>query len=101
MQNQTQDPALWFMNTRVKIVVPASTGDDRISVLKHWAPFQDSPPLHIHDSEDEVFHVLSGRIRFSVDGRPVILNAGDILMAPKGIPTAISLNRKRGRSGSP
>jgi len=86
MQNQTQDPALWFLNTRVKIVVPSSTGADGISVLKHWAPFQDSPPLHIHDTEDEVFHVLSGRIRFSVDGKPVILSAGDILMAPKGIP---------------
>lgn len=96
MQNQTQDPALWFMNTRVKIVVPASTGDDRISVLKHWAPFQDSPPLHIHDSEDEVFHVLSGRIRFSVDGKPVILNAGDILMAPKGIPHSYIVESQEG-----
>ena len=96
MQNQTQDPALWFMNTRVKIVVPASIGDDRISVLKHWAPFQDSPPLHIHDSEDEVFHVLSGRIRFSVDDRSVILEAGDILMAPKGIPHSYIVESQEG-----
>lgn len=78
--------ALWFMNTRVQIVVPSSSGSDNLSVIKHWAPFGDSPPLHVHDTEDEVFHVLEGLVRFSVGGELVDLRAGETLMAPKGVP---------------
>lgn len=78
--------ALWFMNTRVSIVVPSSSGSDNLSVIKHWAPFGDSPPLHVHDTEDEVFHVLAGRVRFSIDGELADLRAGQTLLAPKGVP---------------
>lgn len=78
--------ALWFLNTRVEIVVAAAAGQDRMSVLRHRAPRGDSPPLHIHDTEDEVFHVLEGRIRFEVEGQAVEIGPGDTLMAPKGRP---------------
>ncbi len=77
---------LWFLNTRIRIVVPAATGSDGLSVLSHHAPWGDSPPLHIHDTEDEVFHVLEGRIRFVVDGKPFEIGAGDTILAPKGVP---------------
>lgn len=80
------ETALWFLNTRVRIVVPSSSGSDNLSVIKHWAPFGDSPPLHVHDTEDEVFHVLEGRVRFVVDGEMVDLAAGQTLMAAKGVP---------------
>lgn len=79
------DTALWFLNTRVRIVVPAASGSDGLSVIKHWAPYGDSPPLHIHDTEDEVFHVLEGRVRFLVGGHVALLDAGQTIMAPKGI----------------
>lgn len=80
------ETALWFLNTRVKIVVPAKSGADRLSVIRHWAPYGDSPPLHIHDTEDEVFHVLEGRVRFSVGGKPVEVVAGQTVIAPQGVP---------------
>lgn len=82
----TSNSAVWFLNTRVRIVVPAGSGDDKLSVLKHWAPFGDSPPLHIHDTEDEVFHVLDGTVRFSINGNSVVVEAGDTIFAPKGQP---------------
>ena len=82
----TSETALWFMDTRVSIVVPAASGEDRLSVIKHWAPYGNSPPLHIHDTEDEVFHVLEGQVQFNVDGATVTVTAGQTIMAPKGIP---------------
>lgn len=78
------DPALWFLNTRVRIVIPAMTGSDGLSVLRHWAPYGDSPPLHIHDTEDEVFHLLEGSIRFQIDAETIELTAGRTILAPKG-----------------
>lgn len=42
--------------------------------------------MHVHDTEDEVFHVLEGKVRFSVAGAMVEVGPGQTIMAPKGIP---------------
>jgi quercetin dioxygenase-like cupin family protein len=77
---------LWFGNTLVDIVIPSATGGDGICVIEHRAPHGDSPPLHIHHNEDELFHLISGRLRLRVEGRDQIATPGMTLLAPKGIP---------------
>lgn len=44
------------------------------------------PPLHVHEREDEVFHIVEGRLSLFLPGEQVELNAGDTLRAPRGIP---------------
>ncbi|MCB1498949.1 MAG: cupin domain-containing protein [Bauldia sp.] len=88
--------ALWFLNTRVNIVVPAAAGEDRLSVLQHRAPFGDSPPLHIHHTEDEVFRVLEGRFRFRIADQEYEVEAGQTLMAPKKVPHQYCVESKEG-----
>jgi len=77
---------LWFLNTWVTVRVSHATGQDKISILEHRAPHGDSPPLHIHHTEDEIFHVLGGAFFFKVGDQEHRLGAGDMLLAPKGIP---------------
>lgn len=77
---------LWFLNTYVTIRVSEVDNRDAISILEHHAPYNDSPPLHIHRNEDEVFHILDGEFRFVVDGQEHRRKAGDILLIPKGTP---------------
>lgn len=77
---------LWFLNTWVTVRVSGAAGQDRISILEHRAPHGDSPPLHIHHTEDEIFHVLEGDFFFKVGEQEHRLGAGDMLIAPKGIP---------------
>ena len=77
---------LWFLNTWVTIRVPGEDGQDRISILEHRAPYGDSPPLHIHHTEDEIFQVLEGQFLFVIGEKERRLEAGEILLAPKGIP---------------
>lgn len=77
---------IWFLNTLVHIRVAQQEGKDGISVLEHHAPFGDSPPLHIHHWEDEIFHILEGEIRFQVGNAVQRLGPGAILLATKGIP---------------
>ena len=77
---------LWFLNTRVLIRVSYQDGADAISVLEHWAAFQDGPPLHVHQSEDEVFQVLAGEVRFRVGDQERRATAGDILLVLQGTP---------------
>lgn len=83
----TASPAhLWFGNTLVSIVVPSGQGADGMCVIEHWMPFGDSPPLHVHRNEDEIFHIQSGAMRFVVAGKEIMAYAGETLLAPKGVP---------------
>jgi uncharacterized cupin superfamily protein len=77
---------LWFQNSHVTIRVSMSDGQDGISILEHRVPCGFSPPLHIHRTEDEVLYVLDGEFRVKIQDQETRLGAGDVLLAPKGVP---------------
>ena len=78
--------ALWFLNSRARIRIASADAPDGISVIEHWLPHGAGPPLHIHRNEDEVFHLLSGRMLLRVGDQDIVAGPGDILVAPKGVP---------------
>ncbi|MEX0362082.1 cupin domain-containing protein [Flagellimonas sp.] len=43
-------------------------------------------PPHVHENEDEVFHVLSGQVEMSVGDKTTTLQEGDLIFCPKGVP---------------
>lgn len=86
MADMSKPRQLWFLNTMVTIRVGADDGADGMSVLEHQAPFCDSPPLHVHQREDEIFHMLSGELRCRVGKREFHLRAGETALAPRGVP---------------
>lgn len=43
-------------------------------------------PLHVHQDEDELFHVLEGALEIQVGEEIKLLKAGDIGFCPRGIP---------------
>ncbi len=77
---------LWFLDTLLTIHIANNEGGDGISFLEHHAPYGDSPPLHVHRTEDEAFHLLEGELRFQVAQEERRLVAGQSLLAPKGVP---------------
>jgi quercetin dioxygenase-like cupin family protein len=81
-----QHEQLWFLDSLVTIPVAHADGTNGVSVVASSARYGASPPLHVHDREDEVFHVLEGELRLRVDGRDLPLGAGETALAPKGVP---------------
>jgi mannose-6-phosphate isomerase-like protein (cupin superfamily) len=77
---------LWFLNTLVTVRVAAADGANGMTVLEHQAPFGDSAPLHVHHTEDEVFHVISGELRCRIGGHDLTLRAGETAQAPMQVP---------------
>jgi len=77
---------LWFLDTRMVIRVSCDDGADGVSVLEHQAAYGDSPPLHVHHNEDEIFHVIQGELQFRLGDRDLHATAGDTVLAPKGVP---------------
>jgi quercetin dioxygenase-like cupin family protein len=76
---------LWFLDTLVTVRVGHDQGDDRISVLERLAPHGESPPLHVHRTQDELFHVLEGELRVRAGDADIRVGAGEALLAPRGV----------------
>jgi quercetin dioxygenase-like cupin family protein len=95
-QPEDSTELFWFLNTLVSFPVSARKSADQVSVLDTWAAHGDSPPLHIHQTEDEIFVCLSGRLRLCLDGRDIYLEAGDTAMAPKGVPHSFRVESPEG-----
>jgi uncharacterized cupin superfamily protein len=82
----------WFLNALVRVRFSAGAGTDATCVTEHWAPPGDSPPLHLHRNEDEIFYVLEGECRFRVEDSEKRGHPGDTLIAPKVCGTLTALN---------
>lgn len=87
---------LWFLNTLVTIRVACTEGHDGLSVLEHRAPAGDSPPLHVHRTEDEIFCVLDGELRLRIGGEDRRARAHDVLCAPRGVPHTYRVDSPHG-----
>lgn len=62
---------------------------ERIAVgLNCFEPGQQHA-LHAHAGMDKVYHVLSGRGRFLLEDRETPMEAGQLLVAPEGVPHGI------------
>ena len=85
-RDQVTAERLWFLNTLVQIRVAHEEGADGLSVIENWARFGDSPPLHVHLSEDELFFIVEGEFRFLLDGGERRVGPGDTVLTRKGIP---------------
>jgi len=88
---------LWFLDTLVTIPVSHADGADGMSVIESRARRGDSPPYHVHASEDEVFRLLEGEMSVLVDGDLRSLAAGDVLLAPKGVPHTYRVTSEEAR----
>ena len=88
---------LWFLNTLVTIRVSAEEGSDGVSVIENLLPRGDAPPLHIHHTEDEIFHVLDGEVRLQVGDEELRLGGGETRLAPKGVPHTYRVESERAR----
>jgi quercetin dioxygenase-like cupin family protein len=87
----------WFLETLVCVRVSHRDGTDRISVLEHTARRGDSPPLHVHVNEDEVFHILEGDFRFQIGSEERTGQAGETVLARKGVPHTYRVESNGGR----
>lgn len=57
-------------------------------VIREWPASgvdQEVAPLHVHDADDEAWHVIAGALRFRFSDRVVLAEAGSTVLIPAGI----------------
>ncbi|MEV6323816.1 cupin domain-containing protein [Nocardia sp. NPDC051787] len=72
----------------ISYVSPA-TGSRDLAAWRAEVPAGTAPPAHVI-SHEEAFYVLSGRLRFTIDGEAAELGAGDAAVAPAGSALAVA-----------
>ncbi len=91
-----QAESLWFKGTLAKIRLGLAQGRTDLAIIEQWLPYGESPPLHIHRNEDEIFLMIEGTMRFVVGGKEIVARAGDTLLAPKEVPHTFRVESPEG-----
>lgn len=75
------------MNTfKIKCIISGRDTDGKVSVFEEAVAAKSGPPLHTHETQHEIFHIISGDLQFEVDGKRVDLVAGGSIHVPPGVP---------------
>ena len=67
------------------------TGDETggtLTAFENTIPPNQGPPLHTHDSEDEAWYVIEGRLRFRIGEEESVADAGSFVFVPRETPHA-------------
>ena len=78
--------SIWFVDSHGTVHVSADETDGRISVVEVSAVKGQMPPLHVHRTDDEVFHVIEGELTLYVGGEVARVGAGETAFAPRDVP---------------
>lgn len=60
--------AYWSLGSLTVLKAIDGNTDGSFSMVEERIPAGQSPPLHVHRSDDEMFYVLDGTVTFEVDG---------------------------------
>lgn len=60
--------------------------DGKLDVETTFEPHADGPPMHVHTSWDEHYHVKSGELTLIINGETKKLGPGDQYLIENGVP---------------
>jgi quercetin dioxygenase-like cupin family protein len=63
-------------------ITSAQTGGE-FAVVEEYSPPHGGPPLHLHHHEDEIIHVLEGRLEFRCGADSFTAEAGATIFLPR------------------
>jgi quercetin dioxygenase-like cupin family protein len=86
MSTTEQPREIWFVSTYGRVIASTGDTDGRLSALEVSGARGTMPPLHVHRTDDELFHVIDGEITVYVGESVERLGAGDTAFAPRDIP---------------
>jgi quercetin dioxygenase-like cupin family protein len=72
------------------------TGEE-LSIFEYQGRERGGPPLHVHPNQDEVFYVSQGDYQFQCGDERFVLQQGDMIFLPRGIPHAFAQLTEAGR----
>jgi quercetin dioxygenase-like cupin family protein len=78
--------AWWWFGGLAVIKLAGRQTEGRFSLIEAVWPPKLEVPLHVHSREDELFHVLEGKISYRVGDSRIDAGPSHTVFAPKNIP---------------
>jgi quercetin dioxygenase-like cupin family protein len=83
---ETAQRSFRYLGSDFKVLADSSDTNGEFAVLEVRTSPGSEPPMHIHDSADEIFIVLEGEMRLTIAGVDRVLTAGESAIVRRGIP---------------
>lgn len=79
-------PPREFLSTLVWIKADGANTAGTMSLVEILAPAGWETPWHVHNTHDEYFYILDGKVDAQVGDTRVVLETGDFAFGPRGVP---------------
>ena len=96
MTTTTTTP-LWFIDNLARVRLDGEASGGAIAIVESTGRRGDMPPLHVHHREDEVWHVLAGRLSIHLPGGSGEIGPGEAAFGPRGVPHTYRVESPRAR----
>lgn len=67
-----------------RILISSAQTGGALSLVDSMSPLGSGPPKHIHEAEDETFYIITGRLKFFLDGQTMVRGPGEAVFVPRG-----------------
>jgi quercetin dioxygenase-like cupin family protein len=86
--NRVANPqgAYWLLGSLAIVHVTGTETEDRFCLVEFLTPPDDMTPLHVHRRDSQTTYVLAGQATFYLAGESRVLNAGECIHHPAGVP---------------
>ena len=78
----------------IKCIISGKETGGKVSVFEEIVAPESGPPLHTHEHQIEIFHVIKGHIQFELEGKRIDVHAGGTATIPQGKPHSF-INKSR------
>lgn len=82
---QNEARVLHAFGEEVTILLDGERTDGKLTMWTEVTPRGGGPPPHYHSSENEIFHVIEGRVAFLVNGDWHEVGPGGAAFMPRGV----------------
>jgi len=80
----TLQDSFWFGSNLISLLTQGKDSSGALSIMEIAGLPGSEPPAHTHTDNDELFHLLDGKLEFRVGDESVTLRRGDSLFLPRG-----------------
>jgi quercetin dioxygenase-like cupin family protein len=84
-----QGESLWFLDTLMTVKAGGEQTRNAFTRIEWGAPAAFSPPLHVHQAEEEAFQDVEGELTVTCGDRIWTATAGAFVFLPQGIPHTV------------
>ena len=88
---------IWSFNMLMDVKARSEDTGGALTVIDSWVTPDANPPMHVHHTKDEAFHMLEGEVEFFLGDDSRVVRAGDFVFGPRGVPHRFEVRTPQAR----